>query len=89
MSTPVSTMPIVTPRPSNLGFAATNCGAPVSCVGMYAFSGGVFSSGGSTFVLPPSGFGFDSGIVRSTSIAAIPASCETLSAAPTGTETRR
>jgi hypothetical protein len=32
--TPVSTMPIVTPRPSHVGCAFTNCAAFVSCVGM-------------------------------------------------------
>ncbi len=33
-STPVSRWPMVMPRPSQVGCAATNCGAPVSRVGM-------------------------------------------------------
>ena len=37
---PVSTMPIVTPRPSQVGLAAVKAAEPVSWIGMYGFDRG-------------------------------------------------
>ncbi|MCP9997721.1 hypothetical protein LUX34_22300 [Streptomyces werraensis] len=44
-STPESRMPMVTPRPSALGFFFTKSTAPVSKDGLYGFFAGVFRSG--------------------------------------------
>src|SRR5215213_4294343 len=65
---PVSRKPIVTPRPSHVGWAARNCAAPVSWVGMYGFAFGVLALGGvcgRTAV--PSGLGSPSGMTSFTS----------------------
>ena len=43
---PVSTMPIVTPRPSQVGLAAVKSSEFVSCTGMYGFDRGVAALGG-------------------------------------------
>ena len=44
--TPVSRIPIVTPRPSQVGCAEVNCAAPVSPIGMYGLFLGVAAPGG-------------------------------------------
>src|SRR5262249_39797575 len=44
--TPRSRMPIVVPRPSQVGWASTNCAAPVSFVGRYGLTRGVSAPGG-------------------------------------------
>src|SRR6476469_7779736 len=69
-STPVSRMPIVVLRPSQVGWALTNCAAHVSFVGMYGLTRGVFASGGGCGVgfCDPVGGGSASGITVSTLI---------------------
>ena len=60
---PVSTMPMVTPRPSQVGCAAKNCAAFVSRVGMYSLLFGVDAVGAGREIRPdtPSGRGSSSG----------------------------
>ena len=79
-SMPVSSWPMVTPRPSHVGCAATNCAAPVSWVGMYGFAFGVDDDGGSTSTSSESsGAGRSSAMTSSTSSASTPATFDAAS----------
>ena len=90
-SMPVSTMPIVIPRPSQVGCAASNAAEPVSPIGMYGLSFGVAGPGGTCGCAGwlASGSGDGSGTIWSTS-ADCTASIElTASALSTAISTRR
>ena len=91
-STPESTMPMVTPRPSYFLLAFLNATEPVSCVGMYGLAFGVFAPGAAEGEEPPvealPGAGSSIGIVSSRSIASTREIFATCSTVPVGTEAR-
>ena len=94
-STPESMMPIVTPRPSHVGWAFLKETAPISCVGMYGFTAGVSAPGGPADtaalvprVAAPAGSGSGIGMTSLRSIAVTPGSAAARSTASVGTLAR-
>ena len=94
-STPESMMPIVTPRPSHVGWAFLKATAPVSLVGMNGLTAGVSAPGAATAAAAffrdrdsSDGSTFGSGTTSSRSIAATPEILAARSTAPMGTWAR-
>src|SRR4051795_11507200 len=82
-------MPTLTPRPSYVGCAATNCSAPMRYVGMYAFCG-PSPLGGATTPLPgepprSDGVGTMAGTALSTFAARMPSAFAAAMALSVGT----